>query len=132
MIKFQSPEIQKLSAITGSSPIQIQNLVAMGLINESRALDFLINYDFTRIKRRQQYKVKEIVQALADRYNVPTTRVHHVAYAKVVKRFHCTKCGKAISARNHKLGKGLCPKCASDRIKQQINPIAPCPPQMLD
>ncbi len=50
MIKLQEQEIHKLSSITELSPMQIQKLLAMRLIDEDRALDVLILYDFKRVK----------------------------------------------------------------------------------
>lgn len=52
MIKLQEKEIEKLSAITGTTPLQATKLIAMGILNESRCLDALLVYDYRRLKRR--------------------------------------------------------------------------------
>lgn len=117
MIKLNETELQKLSAITELPLMQIQKLLTMGLINENRAIDVLILYDYKRIKRRGLYKVSQIVEAMADKYKVPSSRVYRVIYAKKVKRYYCVKCSKSISSREYKRGNGKCNKCAALEIE---------------
>lgn len=117
MIKLQESEIQKLSAIIELTPMQIQKLLTMGLIDESRALDVLILYDFRRIKRRKQYKVGQIIEAVVEKYKVPRSRVERVIYAKKVKRYYCDKCSKEITNRERKRGNGKCDHCVALEIE---------------
>lgn len=86
--------------------MQIQKLLNMDLIAESRALDVLLLYDFRRIKRRKQYKVGQIIEALIEKYKVPRSRVERVIYAKKTKRYYCDKCSKEITNRERKRGNG--------------------------
>lgn len=116
MIKLQETEIQKLSAITGLTPMQIQQLIAMELLNDRRAMDALILYDFKRIKRRKQYKVGEIILALMGKYKVSKSCVTRVIYAKKKKRYYCEKCSKEISHRELLRGKGKCSACVASEI----------------
>lgn len=116
MIKLQEHEIQKLSSITELSPMQIQKLLAMGLIDESRALDALILYDFKRIKRRKQYKVGQIIEAVMEKYKVPRSRVERIIYNKKRKRYYCDKCAKEITNREKKRGNGKCDHCVALEI----------------
>lgn len=117
MIKLQEQEIHKLSSITELSPMQIQKLLAMGLVDESRALDVLILYDFKRIKRRKQYKVGQIIEAVMEKYKVPRSRVERVIYHKKRKRYFCDKCSKEISSREKKRGNGKCDHCIALEIE---------------
>ena len=117
MIKLTEPEIQKLSAITELSPMQVQKLLTMGLIDESRAMDVLILYDFKRIKRRKQYKVSQIIEAIIEKYKVPRSRVERVIYAKKTKRYYCDKCSKEITKRERLRGNGKCDHCVALEIE---------------
>lgn len=116
MIKLQESEIQKLSAITEIEPIQLHKLLTMGLIDENRALDQLILHDFRRIKRRKQYKVSQIIEAVIEKYKVPRSRVERVIYAKKVKKHYCDKCSKEITNRERKRGNGKCDHCVALEI----------------
>ena len=117
MIKLNEAEIQKLASITELTPMQIQNLLTMGLIDESRALDALILYDFRRAKRRKQYKVGQIIEAVVEKYKVPRSRVERVIYAKKTKRYYCDKCSKQITHREQNRGNGKCDHCVALEIE---------------
>ena len=52
MIQFQQQEIEKLAAITGLTPLQVNKLLAMGLINRQEALSAMLVYDWRRLKQR--------------------------------------------------------------------------------
>ena len=116
MIALNEQEIVKLSAITEMTPMQIQKLLTMGLIDEKRAIDMLILYDFRRIKRRKLYTVSQIVEAIIEKYKVPKSRVNKVIYGKKVKHYYCDKCSKEISNRERKRGHGKCDHCVAIEI----------------
>lgn len=97
--RLDETDIQKLSAITELSVMQIHNLLTMGLIHEQHAINALILYDYKRLKRRGKYRVMQIQQALAEKYNVNVSRIASVAYKKRTKRYYCEKCSKEISHR---------------------------------
>lgn len=116
MIKLGEPELLKLSSITNVTPLQLHNLMSLGLVNEEKALDALIRYDFQRVKRRKIYRVKQIVEAMMQKYNVPASRVQRVIYAKKKKRHYCEKCGKEIANRERIRGNGKCDQCVASEI----------------
>ena len=111
MIKLQENEIQKLAVLTELTPMQIHHLLAIGIIDEQRALDHLILYDFRRIKRRKVYMVSQIIEAVMEKYKVPRSRVERIIYAKKTKRYYCDKCAKEISKRERNRGNGKCDRC---------------------
>lgn len=117
MIRLQESEIQKLASITELTPMQIQKLLAMGLVDENRALDALVLYDFKRIKRRKQYKVGQIIEAVMEKYKVPRSRVERIIYNKKRKRYYCDKCSKEIPSREKKRGNGKCDHCVALEIE---------------
>lgn len=116
MIKLQETEINKLAALAEITPMQFLHLMTMGLIEEQRAIDHLILHDFRRIKRRRQYRVNQIIEAVKEKYKVPRSRVERVIYAKKVKRYYCDKCSKEISKKEFNRGKGKCDSCAASEI----------------
>ena len=117
MIEFREKEIEKLSAITSLTPMQVQNLLAMGLIDDSKALDTLILYDFRRIKRRRLYRVGQIIEALVEKYKTCPSRVQRVIYHKKKKIYYCNNCAKQIKAREHHRNNGRCDHCVAMDIE---------------
>lgn len=113
MIRLQEAEYGKLASITGLTIIQLEKLFSMGLIEEERALDALILYDFRRIKRRHLYKVGQIVLAVMEKYQVPKSRVERVIYHKKKKVYYCDQCNKQITNREKRRGNGKCDHCVA-------------------
>lgn len=117
MIELKEKEIEKLAAITGSTPLLIKKMIAMNLLHEQRCLNALIAYDMRRLKRQRKYKVGQIIEALSERYNVSSTRVKSAIYFKKRKKYSCTVCQKEISSREYKRGNGKCNKCVAKEIE---------------
>lgn len=115
-MQLTDEHIQHLSSITELSPMQLKKLISMGLIDGDAALDVLMKYDYRRIKRRNVYRVAQIQQAMADKYHVPVSRVARVVYSKKKKMYYCEACGKNITSREYKLGKGKCKACVAREI----------------
>ena len=117
MIRLQEKEIEKLSAITDITPVQVTKLIALGIIDENRCLDALLVYDYRRLKRRGEYKVAQIFEALMERYKVSKWRVEKAVYYKTPKKKYCKACQKEISGREYARGNGKCDKCVADEIE---------------
>lgn len=113
MIQLQEAELQKLSAITELSTVDLNKLLVIGLIDENRALELLILYDFRRIKRRHIYKVNQIIEAMMEKYKVNRYRVEKAIYSKKKKRYYCECCSKEISKREKTRGNGKCRHCVT-------------------
>ncbi|MDE6347067.1 MAG: hypothetical protein K2L55_10490 [Muribaculaceae bacterium] len=116
MVQFKEKEIEKLAAITGTTPLQISKLIALGVLDESKCLDALLIYDFRRLKRRGIYKVAQIFEALMERYKVPKWRAEKAVYYKVKKKRYCKSCQKEISGREYVRGNGKCDQCVAKEI----------------
>ena len=116
MIKLQEKEIEKLSAITEITPVQVTKLIALGILDEQRCLDALLVYDYRRLKRRGAYKVAQIFEALGERYKVPKWRIEKAVYYKASKKRFCKVCQKEISGREYARGNGMCDKCVAKEI----------------
>lgn len=116
MIQFQDKEIEKIAAIVGITPMQASKLVTMRLLDDQRCLDALLIYDFRRLKRRGQYKVSQIKEALAERYKVKVWRVDKAVYYKTKKKKYCSSCQKEISGREYSRGNGKCDHCVGAEI----------------
>ena len=97
--------------------MQVQKLISLGLISETRALDVLILYDFRRIKRRKLYTVAQIIEALIEKYKVSKYRVEKIIYHKKQKRYFCDKCAKEITNRERRRGNGKCDHCVALEIE---------------
>lgn len=116
MIQLGEKEIEKLSAITGITPVQVTKLIALGVLDESKCLDALLAYDFRRLKRRGIYKVAQIFEALMERYKVPKWRAEKAVYFKATKKKYCKSCQKEISGREYARGNGRCDQCVAKEI----------------
>lgn len=117
MIQLQQKEIEKLAAITGTTPMQITKMLALDLLNQQRCLDGLLAYDWRRLKQRRKYKVSQIIEALMERYKVGKWRVEKAVYYKKKKKKYCTECQKEISGREYSRGNGKCDSCVAKEIE---------------
>ena len=116
MVQLREKEIEKLSAITGIAPVQITKLISLGILDELRCMDVLLQYDFRRLKRRKQYRVSQIIEALMERYKVAKWRVERAIYHKAPKKHYCSSCQKEISGREYSRGHGKCDQCVAKGI----------------
>lgn len=116
MIQLQQKEIEKLATITNLSPLQVSKLIALGILNDNRCLDAILVYDWKRLKRRKQYKVSQIFEALMERYKVSKSRVERAVYYKQRKKKYCEKCQREISNREYNRGNGKCDRCVGIEI----------------
>lgn len=116
MIKLEDREVEKLSAITGMDMIQTRKVIEMGIIDEYKVLDYLIKYDWRRLKQRGKYKVAQIIEALMERYKVQKWRVEKAIYSKKTRKLFCQTCQKEISGREYNRGHGQCDECIAKTI----------------
>lgn len=116
MIQLQQKEIEKLAAITNLTPIQVEKLIAMNILDDQRCLDAMLVYDWKRLRRRKIYKVSQICEALMERYKVPKWRVEKAVYYKQRKKKYCSQCQKEISGREYSRGNGKCDHCVGTEI----------------
>lgn len=70
MITLRDKEINKLAAILKLPEDQLERLHSMRLLEEGKAIDILVKFEFTRLKRTGLYNVKQITEALMKEYDI--------------------------------------------------------------
>lgn len=116
-IKLSEAEFQKLAEETGVSQYDIEKLYSMGLMKDSVVLEFLIRYDFFKVKRSGKYRTSQIVARIAMFYHVSHYRVLNAIYDKKVPLHYCTECGKLIRKSEFTRNEGLCDTCVAKSIE---------------
>ncbi len=120
MIVFGNKEKNKLAAATGLAPIQVDKLLAMGVIDEKGALMAIIKHDAAMLRRKRIYKVADIHKVLAERYGVSVYIVKKcMAGERKELRYHCISCGKEITWKTKKKNLGKCESCVVDDLREE-------------
>lgn len=108
---------EKLAVITDTPLEKISELNSMGLIDEMRAMDVIIRYDWNLLKRSQaRQPVSYRIKALAAFYSTNERRIKQAIYSKSKNGYYCKECGRHMSRREYLHGKGVCPECAVKSI----------------
>lgn len=110
-------EINKLALITNMTPMQINKLLNLRLLDRNNCLDALLVYDYKRLKRRTVYRISQIVPALMERYNISEYRVKKAVYKKAKLQRVCECCQKEISGLEYSRGNGKCNECIAASIE---------------
>lgn len=122
MIKFGNLEKEKLAGMTGLAPIQIEQLLAMDIIDEKKALDAIIRHDVRSLRRRKIYKAAQIKSVLAERYGVTIGCVsRNMRGTKTGLRYYCIECGKEITWKTKKKNMGRCEVCVASEIRETLD-----------
>lgn len=116
MITLRDKEINKLAAILKLPEEQLERLHSMRLLEEGKAIDILVKFEFTRLKRTGMYNVKQITEALMKEYDISRGKVQSAIYDKRKAKYYCSKCGRIISRHRH-LNYGVCESCAIESIE---------------
>ena len=117
MIQLQEKEQAKLAEISGASIYDIQKLYAMRVLNERKAVEYIIRWDYHRIRRLGKYKPGMIIQRLASAYDVTTNQIRSAIYNKNEREFCCDKCHKIIPRSQYVKNDGLCDSCKAETIE---------------
>lgn len=75
MKKIEERELIELANISGISTFELQKLFAMGIIDESRALDYVIHDKYKKIRHMGKYKPAQIIQRLSEEYHLTISQV---------------------------------------------------------
>ena len=117
-LKLTDKHLHKLSLITGMPLEQITKLSAMSLIDESKAMDLLIKYDWNLLRKNpSKYTAEQRISALENEYNVSVAKIRGAIYTKPKKVYYCYGCGQVISRVIFKRNNGLCDHCVVKSIK---------------
>lgn len=117
MIRLKDEELQNLSAITEVPVIHLRKLISTGVLTEDRAIDFLVMYDFRKLRRRGQYRLYQIYEAIARKYNIKPSRVTRLYRIKNRKQYFCESCGTPITKGQWMKGHCKCAKCVVSDIE---------------
>lgn len=116
MIRLRDKDIEKLAIILDLPKFAIEKMAAMNLVHEGIAVDTLIAYDWKRLKKNKRYRVRQIIQALANEYQVSKTKVEAAMYNKRKCIYSCQQCGKRITKAASVKNNGLCEECVVKSI----------------
>jgi hypothetical protein len=117
-MKLRDKEINKLQAITGLEAIQLNNLIALGLIDHRNAFKLLVMHDYKRLMKTKRYTNTQIVMALSDEYQVNAKKILNEAYRdKQTRTFHCCKCGSQIGRGQYVTNHHVCNACIAKGIQ---------------
>lgn len=121
MIAFTNKEKEKLAAVTGLAPIQVDKLITMGLIDYKNALKAIVKHDAFMLKRKRLYRVAEIHRVLAERYGTSIYFIKQcMAKERKAPRYHCIRCGKEITWKIKKKNLGKCDACLLDDMRADL------------
>lgn len=116
MRKIYEKDLEKLARIADLPLVDIQKIHALGIIDETKALDRMIKYDYRRAKATGRYTVKQIVMALVDKYGVSHSRITSAMYDKKKTDALCVECGCVTRKSELKRNNGLCDRCVAKKI----------------
>lgn len=114
--QFTDDEYNKLSTVTGISSIDLQKLDALGLLVNSVAVKLVFEYEYRLQQKNTKVLPKLIIQAIANKYDMPTAKVRKYLFARERPVYYCSKCHKEICNLERKRNDGLCDKCVIDGI----------------
>lgn len=117
MITLREKEIAKLAAIINLPEDQLERLHSMRLLEEGKAIDILVKYEFSRLKRTGLYNVKQITEALMREYDISRGKVQNAIYNKPRAKYFCRICGRKISRHRHLTYDNVCESCAIKSIE---------------
>jgi transcription initiation factor IIE alpha subunit len=116
MITLREKEINKLAAMLQLPEDQLERLHSMRLLDESKAIDILVRYEYARLKRTELYNVKQITEALMREYDISRGKVQNAIYNKRKGKYFCRICGRAISNHRHLNYDDVCKSCVTNSI----------------
>lgn len=117
LIRLREKDIYKLSEITNCPPETLQQMSEMNLLDVSEVRNKLILNDWRKLKRSKTYKSFQIIEAIATEYQVSSSKVEFVIYAKKRLLHYCEKCGKRISKVESIRNSGICDGCTVKSIR---------------
>lgn len=117
MITLREKEIAKLAAIIDLPEEQLERLHSMRLLEESKAIDVLVKYEFARLKRTGLYNVKQITEALMREYDISRGKVQNAIYDKRKAKYYCRICGRSITRDRHLNHDDVCDSCVINSIE---------------
>ena len=115
--QFAEDEYSKLSAVTGISMMDLQKLDALGLLVNDAAVRLIFQYEFRLQQKKTKAMSKLIIQAIANKYDLPPSTVRKVLFGRARRVFYCAKCQKEITKKEYNRNNELCDQCVIDNIK---------------
>lgn len=115
--KLRDKDINKLSGVLQCSTEIIQKLESMNMLDTIEARNALILADWRVLKRDKKYRTFQIVEALANEYQVSKSKVEYIIYSKKESQYWCNKCQKRISKSEYQRNSGICDKCIIQSIE---------------
>lgn len=114
--QFTDDEYNKLSIVTGIPAVELQKLDALGLIVNAVAVRLVLQYEYRLQQKNTKVLPKLIIQAIANKYDMPTAKVRKYLFARERPVYYCYRCHKEISNLERKRNDGLCDQCVIDDI----------------
>lgn len=114
--QFTDDEYNKLSTITGLPAIDLQKLDALGLLSNPVAVRLVFEYEYRLQRKHSKALPKLIIQAIANKYGMPVTKVRKCLFARERPVYYCSKCQREVSKLEYRRNEGLCDSCVSDSI----------------
>lgn len=115
--KLRDKDINKLSGILQYPTEMIQKIVSMNLLDTIEARNLLILTDWRTLKRSKKYKTFQIIEALVNEYQVSSSKVESIIYAKKQSQYWCKQCQKRIPKGEFQRNNGICDKCVIQSIE---------------
>lgn len=114
--QFSENEYAKLSIVTGFPVVDLQKLDSMGLLVNEVAVKLVFEYEYKQQKKATKALPRLIIQAIANKYGLPVSKVRRFLFYREHPIFYCTKCQQEISRLEKKRNEGLCDKCMAESI----------------
>lgn len=114
--QFTPDEYNKLSIKTGIPAIDLQKLDAMGLIVNEVAVRMVFEYEYRLQRKKTKALPKLIIQAIANKYDMPVAKVRKYLFARENPVYYCVQCNKEITNLEYRRNMGKCDQCVIDEI----------------
>lgn len=114
--QFTDDEYNKLSALTGIPAFNLQKIDALGLLDNEVAVRMVLEQEYRNQRKTNKVLPKLIIQAIANKYGLPTYKVRRYLFARECPIYYCAKCHKQITRLEYKRNEGLCDSCVVDSI----------------
>jgi hypothetical protein len=116
MIKLRDKETSKLAVMTGLDVASITTMIALGLLNQAEAINYLVLNDYRKLNNLNLYTRPQIIKVLSDEYDVDANKVLQSMRRNDKKVYYCNLCGRPVTYSRYKRNSGICNDCVSASI----------------
>ena len=108
----------ELNAFSGIVEIEIPVITSIkDYLDVRKVRTALIREEFIFLSKSGNYKKKQIIGALMEKYEMSKSYIELIIYTKNSKKAkRCTVCNKPITSYSHTANNGVCDKCVIKEI----------------